>query len=131
MPDLFVEKYYANSDLFGENSEPFLCKLEEGVFLQTGCSMLMLHGGPLMRRVNEIIDRVVEAGIYKFWISLHMNQHKLYSRKIAMVHPLDGYYSLNLHHLQPAFFLLLMGWCLIVLSFMFELLYNRVLGKRK
>ena len=101
MPDLFAEHYYANGDLVGENSEPLVCKLEDWVFLQSGYAMGMSHGDTLMRRVNEIIDRVVEAGIYNYWISLRMHQHKLYSRKILIVHPLDGYYSFNLHHMQP------------------------------
>ena len=33
-----------------------------------GLSMVMLNGDPLLRRVSEIIDRVVEAGFYNFWI---------------------------------------------------------------
>jgi hypothetical protein len=93
--------------------------------------MVMLHGDPLMRRVSEIIDRVVEAGLYNYWISFSTNILKLLSRKIAIVNPLDGYYSFNLNHMQPAFYLLLMGWCLCAICFMVELLYNRVLSKRK
>jgi len=83
-----------------------------------------------MKRVTEIIDRVVEAGIYNYWISLSMNLRKLHSRKLAIFHPLDEYYSFNLYHMQPAFYFLLMGWCLSVLCFMFEKLYNRVFSKR-
>jgi hypothetical protein len=131
MPDLFAEHYYSNGDLIGENSEYLVCKLEDGVFLQSGYTMMMYHGDPLMRRVNGIIERVVQAGIYNFWISVHLHQNKLYSKKIAIVYPIDGYYSFNLHHMQPSFYLLLMGWCLSALCFMVELLYNRVLGKRK
>jgi hypothetical protein len=91
--------------------------------------MLMLHGDPLMKWVNKIIGRVVEAGLHKFWESLRMDLYKIYSRKIALVHPLDGYYSFNLYHMQPAFYLLLMGWCLSALSFTFEVLYNYLLSK--
>jgi hypothetical protein len=93
--------------------------------------MAMSHGEPLMRRFNEIIVRVVQAGIYNFWISLHMHQKKLDSKMISLVHPLGGYYSFNLYHMQPAFYLLLMGWCLSALCFMVELLYSRVLSKRQ
>jgi len=53
--DLYFEKGYATGYFVGENSEPLVCKLEDGVFLQTGYTMLMFHGDPLMRRVNEII----------------------------------------------------------------------------
>jgi len=60
-----------------------------------------------------------------------MDEIKLHSRKIATVLPLDEYYSFNLYHMQTAFYLLLMGWCLSVLCFMYELFFNRVLSKRK
>jgi len=120
LTDKLVEDKYARGAFVGENSEPLLCRLEDGVVLRTDLSMIMFHGDPLMRRVNEIIDRVVEAGIYNFWISLSTNMLKLKSRKIAIVHPLDGYYSFNLYHMQPAFYLLLMGLCLSVLCFLAE-----------
>jgi hypothetical protein len=129
--DLQVEIMYALGICVGEFSEPFLCRLEDGVVFNNGLSMTILHGDPLIRRVTDIIDRVVEAGLYNYWISNITHVSKLISRKIALVHPLDGYYSFNLYHVQPAFYLLFMGWCLSVLCFVIELLYNRLLRKRK
>jgi len=125
-----VEENIALGIYLGENSKPLLCGIKDGVFRQTGLIMTMLHGDPLMKRVTEIIDRVVEAGIYNYWNSLRMHSLKLSSLKITMVHPLDGYYSFNLHHMQPAFYLLLMGWCLSTLCFLVEIFYNCVLSKR-
>jgi hypothetical protein len=130
LEDQNVEYRYTNGEFLGQNSEPLLCGLEDGVVFTADLSMKMFHGDPLLRQVNEIIDRVVAAGIYNNWISLHMYVRKVKSRKIAIVHPLDGYYNLNLYHMQPAFYLLLMGWCLSALCLMVELLYNRVLSKR-
>ena len=83
-----------------------------------------------MRRVTEIIDRVFQAGLLIYWDSLQMDRYKIQSHKIAIIHPLDGYYSFNLYHMQPAFYLLLMGWCLSAFCFMVEVLYNRLLSKR-
>jgi len=128
--DKIAEELYASGDLVGENSEPLLCKLEDGMFRSFGQSMVMLHGDPLMRRVNEIIDRVVEAGLHKLWDSQQMNWYKINSRKLAIVHPLDEYYSFNLYHMQPAFYLLLMGWCLSAICLLFEVLYSHLLSKR-
>jgi hypothetical protein len=130
LTDMLAEENYATGVYVGKNSEPLLCKLEDGVFLNTGLTMLMIHGDPLMRRFNEIINRVVEAGLYNYWISVRINRIKLLSRRIAFVHPLDEYYSFNLYHMQPAFYLLLMGWCLSVLCFSVEVLYICVLNKR-
>jgi hypothetical protein len=124
-----MEINIALGGMLDENSEPFLCRLEEGVVYNYGLSMIMFHGDPLMRRVTEIIDSVVEAGLYNSWISMEFNRIKLGSRDIAVAQQHDGYYSFNLYHMQPAFFLLLMGWCLSAFSFMAELLYNRVKKK--
>jgi len=125
-----VKEKFALGFYFDENSKPMLCGIKDGVFCQTGLTMIMLHGDPLMRRVTEIIDLVVAAGIYNYWNSLRMHSSKLIFRNITMVHPLGGYYSFNLHHMQPAFYLLLMGWCLSTLCFLVEIFYNRVLNKR-
>ena len=131
LSDMRAEDNYANGDFIGENSEPLLCRLEDGVVYTTGLTMVMFHGDPLMRRINEIIDRVVAAGIYNVWISTRQHWFKLLSRKIALVHPLDGYYTFNLYHMQPVFYILFMGWCLSTFCFLFEVLHNRVLSKRK
>ena len=128
--DNVAEDNYGSIYYDGSNSEPLLCRLEDGVVFNTGLSMIMFHGDPLLRQVSEIIDRVVEAGLYNFWISLSTNMHKSVTRKISLVHPLDTYISFNLYHLEPAFYLLLLGWCLSAICFMFEVLYNRVFGKK-
>jgi hypothetical protein len=124
--DITAEFNYAIGVYVGENSKPLLCKLDDGVVLPNSLTMMMFHGDPLMRRVNDIIDSVVEAGLYNHWISLKFNKYKILYSKIALVHPLDGYYSFNIYHLQTVFYLLLMGWCLSALCFIFELLYNRI-----
>jgi hypothetical protein len=129
--DIEAEIIYEIGYFVGENSVILVCRLEDGVVFKIGLRMIMFHGDPLMKRVTEIIDRVVEAGIYNHWISNYVYVHKVRSRKIAKVNPLDEYYSFNLYHMQPAFYLLLMGWCISVIYFTFELLYNRVLSKRK
>jgi len=129
--EISAEENYALGNFVGEKSEPLFCKLEDGVFLHSGRSMVMLRTDPLLRRVTEIVDRVVEAGIYNFWISLKLNWYKILSQKISLIHPLDEYYSFNLYHMQAAFYLLLMGWCLSALCFMVELLYSRFFSSRK
>jgi hypothetical protein len=129
MIDKIAEEHYAIGSLVGENSEPLVCKLEDGVIYFTGLNMVMFHGDPLMKRVNEIITRVVEEGLYDFWISYTWQSYKIFNRKIGIVLALGEYYSFNLNHLQPAFYLLLIGWFFSALCFMFEL-YNYVLKKR-
>jgi len=50
------------------------CRLEDGEFLSTGFTVIMFHGCPQMRRVDEIIERVVEVVLYNYWISLFINK---------------------------------------------------------
>jgi len=85
IPDMMAEEYYAKGDFVGDNSKPLVCRLEDGVFLNTGLAMIMFHGDPLMGRVNKIIDRVVEAGLYNYFISYRLNLIKLSFKKIAIV----------------------------------------------
>jgi hypothetical protein len=129
---MYEEEYkmcYAAGLFRGENSEHLISMLEDGVIFPVSLTMVLLQGDPLLRRVNEVIDRVVEAGIYKYWVSLRVNQFKLNTKKIAIVGPLEGYYSFKLHHMQPAFSLILMGWCLSAICFVVELLYHHVISK--
>ena len=128
--DALAKLNYAVGDFLGENSEPLMCKVEDGILFSSGISMIMFRGDPLLSRVTEIIDRLVESGIYSQLDSERFEDLKLFSRKIGIFHRLDGYYSFNLYHMQPAFYLLLMGWCLSAFCFMIEVLYKRVLGQK-
>jgi hypothetical protein len=123
--DQYADEIYAGGGFVGENWKPLICGLDDGVVFTT------FHGDSLMKRVSEIVDRVVEAGLYDYWISQRKHCLKLGSRKIAIVYTLDGHYNFNLHHLLPAFCLLLMGCCVSALCFVIVLLYNGVLSKRK
>jgi len=130
MMDLNAELLYDVGFFVGDKSEPLMCKLEDGVIYFTGLHMLMFHGDPLLKRVNELIARFYEAGLYNLWVTIFTRRGKIRARKKTTFNPLDGYYSFNLYHLQPAFYLLLIGWCLSAFCFMIELLYNWVLNKR-
>jgi hypothetical protein len=120
-----------NGRWFGGNGEPLLCGINDGVFYSVQSVMIMFYGEPLLNRINEIFGRVVEAGLYNFWYSELVNQYKIAFQNIAIVNPLDEYYSFNLYHMQPAFYLLLMGLCLSVFCFVIELFCYRLLNKRR
>jgi hypothetical protein len=115
----------------GGNGEPLFCGIDDGMYLNGQSVMIMFYGEPLLKRVNEIFGRVVEAGLYKFWLSQYTNLYKVLYRSIPIVNPLDEYYSFNLHHMQPAFFLFLIGLCLSAFYFVIELFCYRLLNKGK
>src|SRR5215510_2553374 len=102
MDELSFKILYSVGFIVGEHYETLLCKLEDGIVYNYGISMVMFHRDPLLRRVTEIIDRVVQAGLYNYWISALLHRCKLYYREIILVRPLDEYYSFNLYHMQSA-----------------------------
>ena len=83
----------------GENSEQIFCSLEDRLVIISSPTLINFNGDPRMKKLTEIIYRVVEAGIYKHWISISMHYYKLSSWKIATIFPHDGYYSFNLYHI--------------------------------
>jgi hypothetical protein len=131
MSDLSAEINIDYAYSLGKSSKPWFCRLQNGMAYNKGLRMVMMKGDPLLTGVSETLDRVVEAGFYNFWVSFNRHVSKITFRKIAFDHNLDGYYSFNLYHLQPAFYLLLVGYCLNALCFIFELLHNRPINKTK
>jgi hypothetical protein len=131
LSDYDFEIQYKNGSLVGVNGEPLLCRIDDGVFFNVQSVMIMFYGEPLLKRINEIFGRFVEAGLYKFWLSLVMKMCKIPDRKIAVFNPLDEYYSFNLYHIQPTLYLLLIGLVLSVFCFLIEQFCYRLLNKRK
>jgi hypothetical protein len=62
--DISADFLYATGDYIGKDFKPMVCSLVDGVIIPYSLTMLMFHRDSLMKRVNEIIDRVVEAGLY-------------------------------------------------------------------
>jgi hypothetical protein len=49
MSHIISEGNCDSGNFVGENSEPLLCRVEDGVVFSFGKSMIMMHGDPLMR----------------------------------------------------------------------------------
>jgi hypothetical protein len=128
LPDYLFEIVSDNDDFVDENGKPLLCRIDDGVFSITRSVMIMFYGEPLLKRVNNIFGRVVEAGLYNYWFSEYVNQYKVTVQYIAVVNPLDQYYSFKLYHMQPAFYLLLIGLCLGAFCFVIEVFCYRLLN---
>jgi hypothetical protein len=77
------EENFALGEFVGEKSKSLLCRLEDGIFSPASLIMNILYVDPLMKRVPEIIDRVVETVRYNDCYSSRMHKLKLHSRRPA------------------------------------------------
>jgi len=115
----FEERLYT-SRLMDENSKPLICPLDDGIVMTNNAAMIMRVGDPLLGRIDEIIQRVVEAGLFMQWKKSYFDKKKIRSGTLHSYSLQDDYYSFTLEHMQPAFFMLLMGLCISTVILLVE-----------
>jgi len=131
--DSFHAEYFTTRLLF-HNIHVQVCTLEEDILLFR-VSMYMTKGNPLLHRINTIIARILEAGLYRKWQKDFLSSSRLND------HPIDDddtnfsdfateelntdYSTLSLMHLQVVFYVLLIGQIVSTFVFLAEVLYSR------
>jgi hypothetical protein len=81
--------------------------------------------------VNEIIARLIEGGIPTYLTQfIPETKSFLKAKPVASNSLLDEYSALNMNNLQPAFYLLLFGHFLGLISFLLEVLYFKIYPQR-
>jgi hypothetical protein len=123
LDELSIEERYFSSSLMDENSKPLLCRLEDGIVMYGDSVMMMRMGDPLLERINDIIDSVVEAGIFMQWKKSHFDNMKVRAGAIRSNIPVNNYHSFAMEHMLPAFYLLLMGYAVSTSIFILEISY--------
>jgi hypothetical protein len=131
LDEVDIEEEFAGSSLMDKNSKPTICSLDDGIVMTVHIAMMMHVGDPLLERIDEIIQRVVQAGLFMQWKKLHLNMIKIRAGKLHSYSLLDDYSNFTMEHMQPAFYLLLMGLCISTLIFLLELAHHRALGFRR
>jgi hypothetical protein len=121
LDELSVEERYSNSMLLDENSMPLICPLDDGLVMITNTAMVMRVGDPLLGRIDEIIKRFVEAGLFMQWKKVFFEKLKIESGRIHSYSLLEDYNIFTLEHVQPAFIMLLMGLCISTVILLVEL----------
>jgi hypothetical protein len=92
--------------------------------------MIMRVGDPLLERINEIIQRVVEAGMFMQWKKSLFDKIKIRSGTLHSYSLLDDYNSFTLEHMQPAFYMMLMGFCISTVIFLLEVANHHIVHLR-
>jgi hypothetical protein len=121
---LIVDYFYHLSQTSDDNEYRPICRIDGASVIRTDMVMLLQKGSPFLDRVNEIISRVSESGIFNQWIQ-ESPERKSPIKSTAMSKKSlgDEFYNLNMMHMQSAFYLLLFTEGLGFISFLMELLY--------
>ena len=126
MSDLLYKFQSSKNPSYDTNSNS-LCHIEEGVVERGAIVMVLPKGSALLDRINDIISHVVEAGIFGEWVKMTDYTQMVKEKAFLPGGLSDEYHKLSLEHLQSAFYLLLLGYCLSFLIFVTEHIGNRVL----
>jgi pentatricopeptide repeat protein len=89
--------------------------------------MLLQKGSPFLLEVNEIISRIVEAGLVDHWEEAIIEERRLKAGILALESLKDSYVELNILHLQGAFIFLFIGIAFSFIAFLAELFFGRML----
>jgi hypothetical protein len=123
--DLTKEFSHSYGHAKDENNRPFLCDLEDGNVVNWDIVMAVLKGSPLLEHVNDVIDRIVEAGIFMEWRNIHFFSVRLSTKTSPYDTSADKYVNINIRHVQSAFYLLLLGQALAFISLFVEIIWFR------
>lgn len=87
--------------------------------------MLLKRGNCLLDRINEVIFRLVEAGLPDKFLNSVLVTKRQYSLSRTKEDLNEEYVSMTVSHLQSAFVLLCLGNLLSVITFIMEILHKR------
>jgi hypothetical protein len=89
--------------------------------------MVLQKGSVFLDRVNEIIYRLVESGIPAYLVKVGTESREfLKANSTTSKTEADEYCALTMNHMQSAFYLLLFGHALGLISFLMEMLYFKL-----
>jgi hypothetical protein len=124
LDDSFTEYYREFGNWKYENTRPLLCQLEYAVVRNSGFVFLVSNGSHLLELINDVIFRVVEGGIFMQIKKRGFDIQKI-EPKFNSLNYDHTYITINIRHLQTAFYLLMLGHVLAVVCFLTEIMWHR------
>jgi hypothetical protein len=92
--------------------------------------MMMQKGSPLLLLVNEIVTRIVEAGLPDYWLHAIIEETRMKAGILELESLKDSYIELNVSHLQGAFIFLFIGIGFSFIAFLAEISFRKLMLKR-
>jgi hypothetical protein len=130
MEDMYKDTLKSGGYWTDEINRPLICELENGTVAAYDVAMAVLKGHPLLEHINDVIDHVVEAGLPMQWKRRVLETVKLSSNTSFTYTLADTYVNISATHLQSAFYMLLLGYVLALLSFILEVIWYNVMSER-
>jgi hypothetical protein len=115
-----IVDYFTATKYVDYQGQPLLCAVKEEYYTSNNVLHLM-KGNPLLQRVNELVGRIVQSGIFSQWTKELLDSLKLKKGVISLRTLQDEYHSFSLKNMQSAFWVLCVGWALGAAVFVAQL----------
>jgi hypothetical protein len=124
--NIITNNFYYTSQLSKEYGDYKSCLMKESAVLFVNIVMLLQKGSPLLDRVNDIITRVSEGGIFNHWMQSCAEMREVNKAEANTAKKLPyKFCDLNMTHMQSAFYILFFGQGLSMMCFLTEILYYK------
>ncbi|PNF42172.1 hypothetical protein B7P43_G08335 [Cryptotermes secundus] len=126
----FHTAYYRANLSYHDRHLP-VCKMKEDIS-GLDAVMYLTKGHHLLRRINEVIRKMVESGMMVKWSNDFLYTSRIHSRSVQAddykkEEEWDSeYFVFTLFHLQTAFYILLIGYVLSTSTVFLELIYFKL-----
>jgi hypothetical protein len=126
--DFDIEIYRAGENWTDKNNRPLLCEMDGGVVRTFDFAITVSKGSVLLEFLNDVIGRLVEAGIFMHIKKRSFDKLKI-KAKLDIPNFDDTYFAINMRHVQAAFYFLMLGYVLAVVCFVSEIMWHRYRSK--
>jgi hypothetical protein len=128
--DLDVETYRAMGNWTDQNNRRLLCEMEGGYFRTINFAIMVQKGFLFYEFIDDILSHIAEGGIFMHIKKRGFDKFKIQSKLHVPTFD-DTYYTINVRHLQTAFYLLMLGYVSAVVYFVTEIMWHRCRAKRR
>jgi hypothetical protein len=115
-----IVQYHIAVDFLDADGEPKVCYARDD-FVFTLATTFVPKGFPFRDRYDKIVLYLLQAGLINFWWE-DLQYTATLEKAVDFNLPPGEYIALTMEHLQSAFYFLLLGHAMSVISFLLELL---------
>jgi hypothetical protein len=123
-----MDIYRAMGQWIDENNRHLLCEFEGGFVKTFNYAIMVMKGAPFLEFIDEVLSHILEGGIFMHIKEGFLDKLKMES-KLDIPTSADTYYAISIGHQQTTFYLLILGYVLVVVCFVTEIIWHRYSSK--